>query len=422
MPKPKQTVTTSLLMSQDDKQTAENAWCYTCSALESGFAVYMPSHENMLAKYYATWWWWCWCSSFLQIWDTAGQERFRSVTHAYYRDANGRTPLCLSVWACLIVTDIYSLYLFFCLLLTQTKFSDWHFVALVFLQMCDWQQQSPCWALFPVGKEKIKTQVAADLIDWYVCVCVCLWECVCESIRRRLCDVQVPLCERLTTGWENEPASHTAGGGTAMSCSPLCVFLSVCSSYTLKNPSEYRQQYASGQAEGAGVLEHTQMYTLLHRQCSVQRHTRQHRNLCLLCMRSCRISLCVTVCLCVNVFLNAWAQITWMFTLSVTTIVLFFLLSEFMKVYLDEVSVCVCVCVCVSVCMCGWPVAHCYSDCNGLPSLIFNKAPGELQTSSSELSVCYWLLNKARSVWRAGPGERKQPECSCHESCQFFAN
>jgi small GTP-binding protein len=23
----------------------------------------------------------------LQIWDTAGQERFRSVTHAYYRDA-----------------------------------------------------------------------------------------------------------------------------------------------------------------------------------------------------------------------------------------------------------------------------------------------------------------------------------------------
>lgn len=29
-------------------------------------------------------------SSVLQIWDTAGQERFRSVTHAYYRDANGR--------------------------------------------------------------------------------------------------------------------------------------------------------------------------------------------------------------------------------------------------------------------------------------------------------------------------------------------
>ncbi|XP_053270503.1 ras-related protein Rab-37 isoform X2 [Pleuronectes platessa] len=43
----------------------------------------------------------CWCSSIrnkvvtvddvkvrLQIWDTAGQERFRSVTHAYYRDAH----------------------------------------------------------------------------------------------------------------------------------------------------------------------------------------------------------------------------------------------------------------------------------------------------------------------------------------------
>uniref|UniRef100_A0A3Q0RCL5 small monomeric GTPase n=1 Tax=Amphilophus citrinellus TaxID=61819 RepID=A0A3Q0RCL5_AMPCI len=36
----------------------------------------------------------------LQIWDTAGQERFRSVTHAYYRDAQGNlcflyfTSLC----------------------------------------------------------------------------------------------------------------------------------------------------------------------------------------------------------------------------------------------------------------------------------------------------------------------------------------
>uniref|UniRef100_A0A3P8TRY7 RAB26, member RAS onco family n=1 Tax=Amphiprion percula TaxID=161767 RepID=A0A3P8TRY7_AMPPE len=29
----------------------------------------------------------------LQIWDTAGQERFRSVTHAYYRDAHGTISL-----------------------------------------------------------------------------------------------------------------------------------------------------------------------------------------------------------------------------------------------------------------------------------------------------------------------------------------
>lgn len=27
---------------------------------------------------------------YLQMWDTAGQERFRSVTHAYYRDAQGK--------------------------------------------------------------------------------------------------------------------------------------------------------------------------------------------------------------------------------------------------------------------------------------------------------------------------------------------
>lgn len=31
----------------------------------------------------------------LQIWDTAGQERFRSVTHAYYRDAHGNYNLRL---------------------------------------------------------------------------------------------------------------------------------------------------------------------------------------------------------------------------------------------------------------------------------------------------------------------------------------
>jgi len=26
----------------------------------------------------------------LKIWDTAGQERFRSITHAYYRDSQGK--------------------------------------------------------------------------------------------------------------------------------------------------------------------------------------------------------------------------------------------------------------------------------------------------------------------------------------------
>lgn len=31
-----------------------------------------------------------------QIWDTAGQERFRSVTHAYYRDAHGKPGASLS--------------------------------------------------------------------------------------------------------------------------------------------------------------------------------------------------------------------------------------------------------------------------------------------------------------------------------------
>ena len=29
----------------------------------------------------------------LQLWDTAGQERFRSVTHAYFRDAHGKLEI-----------------------------------------------------------------------------------------------------------------------------------------------------------------------------------------------------------------------------------------------------------------------------------------------------------------------------------------
>ncbi|KMQ90850.1 ras-related protein rab-37 [Lasius niger] len=33
----------------------------------------------------------------LQIWDTAGQERFRSVTHAYYRDAHGKSYFYITI-------------------------------------------------------------------------------------------------------------------------------------------------------------------------------------------------------------------------------------------------------------------------------------------------------------------------------------
>lgn len=38
----------------------------------------------------------------LQIWDTAGQERFRSVTHAYYRDAHGNYTMLIQIcaWCC----------------------------------------------------------------------------------------------------------------------------------------------------------------------------------------------------------------------------------------------------------------------------------------------------------------------------------
>ncbi|KAL2716925.1 ras-related protein Rab-37-like isoform X3 [Vespula squamosa] len=39
----------------------------------------------------------------LQIWDTAGQERFRSVTHAYYRDAHGTFAIIIIVLVIVIV-------------------------------------------------------------------------------------------------------------------------------------------------------------------------------------------------------------------------------------------------------------------------------------------------------------------------------
>jgi GTPase SAR1 family protein len=41
----------------------------------------------------------------LQIWDTAGQERFRSVTHAYYRDAHG-IMVNLSIYLALIAFQL----------------------------------------------------------------------------------------------------------------------------------------------------------------------------------------------------------------------------------------------------------------------------------------------------------------------------
>ena len=50
----------------------------------------------------------------LQIWDTAGQERFRSVTHAYYRDAHGNYNPRLD--SCSQVDEIID-----CLLCQQTK-------------------------------------------------------------------------------------------------------------------------------------------------------------------------------------------------------------------------------------------------------------------------------------------------------------
>jgi len=42
----------------------------------------------------------------LQIWDTAGQERFRSVTHAYYRDAHGELPTSIIYYYIFLLFNI----------------------------------------------------------------------------------------------------------------------------------------------------------------------------------------------------------------------------------------------------------------------------------------------------------------------------
>ncbi|XP_059413600.1 ras-related protein Rab-37-like isoform X1 [Carassius carassius] len=48
----------------------------------------------------------------LQMWDTAGQERFRSVTHAYYRDAQGKYTIFTETFALLtdFITALLLLY------------------------------------------------------------------------------------------------------------------------------------------------------------------------------------------------------------------------------------------------------------------------------------------------------------------------
>ena len=47
----------------------------------------------------------------LQIWDTAGQERFRSITRAYYRDAQGMCCPLVVVVVVVVMVDWHRDYL-----------------------------------------------------------------------------------------------------------------------------------------------------------------------------------------------------------------------------------------------------------------------------------------------------------------------
>lgn len=113
-----------------------------------------------------------------QIWDTAGQERFRSVTHAYYRDAHGRIPPFVFVRTSLAVTDMPSLHSLFSPDTARLFWQTFH--CLCFLQMCYWHQQARCSLLFPHTCWDCKNMHVA-LIDCgacrCACVCVCVWVC-----------------------------------------------------------------------------------------------------------------------------------------------------------------------------------------------------------------------------------------------------
>ena len=84
---------------------------------------------------------------------------------------------------------------------------------------------------FPVPwiEKNLRLILWTDLCFWrvYVRICVCVHACVCvyTGLCQRLCDVQVAFGARLTTGWKNEPASHTVGDwtGIALCCVCACV-------------------------------------------------------------------------------------------------------------------------------------------------------------------------------------------------------
>ena len=60
----------------------------------------------------------------LQIWDTAGQERFRSVTHAYYRDAHGKLfEVFLTIFANFCFVVAFFQLCFFCTTLRIARVS-----------------------------------------------------------------------------------------------------------------------------------------------------------------------------------------------------------------------------------------------------------------------------------------------------------
>lgn len=62
----------------------------TCMSLIFKYPVFFTFYSKFIVFVCLSWFFIYFMLIFLQIWDTAGQERFRSITHAYYRDSQGR--------------------------------------------------------------------------------------------------------------------------------------------------------------------------------------------------------------------------------------------------------------------------------------------------------------------------------------------
>lgn len=149
---------------------------------------------------------------------------------------------------------------------------------------------SPLRPLTPLGLKKTKKTFLLQLISkTYTCA-----------------QERSPLSERLTTGWENEPASHPVGGQDSYElwAIPVCVCLWVCMcGAVIPAKTPLRTDCSAPQANlNEQVLWNTLTHTLYRNYIkseSVQQHTKYHHYGLLLYLHAWA---CDCVCGCVHVW------------------------------------------------------------------------------------------------------------------------